>query len=61
MNKFEFEIPDGEFAFPCCLCKNKHAEVKECKACKGYNFPDMEEYDMINEIKEILEKDVNKE
>jgi len=61
MNKFEFDVPDGECDFPCCLCKNKHADVRECKSCKGYNLPSMEEYDMISEIKDILEKGINKE
>ena len=61
MNKFEFEVPNEEYFFPCCMCKNKRAEAKECKECKGYNLPQMKEYDMINEIKEILEKGINKE
>jgi len=58
MNKFEFDMPNEEYFFPCCLCKNKRADVK---GCNGYNLPSMKEYDMISEIKEILEKGINKE
>ena len=61
MNKFEFEIPNDEYFFPCCLCAHKRAEAEECKICKGFDLSRTEEHDMINGIKQILEKGINKE
>jgi hypothetical protein len=39
INRFELELPENGFGFPCNICKHRVDDVAKCRECVGYSGP----------------------